>query len=149
MISPTGKLDLRGQDKWGHGGFGRPRGTRCHHGIDFVIDPDNYVYFPFHYGYIERVVKPYAQDDRYSGVLLRGFDGNIEYIAKIFYFQPDLKWNSDVIELKQGDIIGESQDLALRYPEITNHIHLQVALAVTPRIWTNPIAILREYEERH
>ena len=154
MISPTGKLDLRGQDKWGHGGFGKPRGTRVHHGIDFVIDPDNYIYFPFDFGYIDRVAKPYAQDNRYSGAFISGVDNNTNYIAKLFYFQPNLELITEIefmekVKLTKGDIIGESQDLTLRYPGIVNHIHLQAALAVTPRIWINPIAILREYEERH
>lgn len=152
MISPTGRLDIRGQDRWGHGGYGRPRGTKVHHGVDFVIDPNNNIYFPFQYGFIERIAKPYAQDDRYSGVLLNGRDGDTEYIAKIFYFQPELDLIKHYVGVRQGYIIGESQDLNERYPGITNHIHMQVALAATPRIWTNPIALLEgkeAYERLH
>ncbi|MDE0840080.1 MAG: hypothetical protein OSB41_13650, partial [Kiritimatiellae bacterium] len=72
--------------------------------------------------------------DRYSGVLLQGLPPWQAYTFKIFYMQHTAPTNT----VKAGDTLGIAQDIGLRYPDITNHIHLEMWLddeAIDPTAW--------------
>jgi hypothetical protein len=121
MISPTGK-GIRGHDKWGGGFFGASRdgGKRKHEGADFISETGQQVVMPLD-GTIVRVARPYADDNRYSGCLIR----TPEYPeVKMFYFEPLQGLIGK--KAKRGCVIGFAQNVAARYPRITNHVHLEV-----------------------
>ncbi len=149
MISPTGVIEIRGQDCWGNGAFARPRGSRLHQGVDFITStsPASQIIFPFREGKIIRIARPYAKDKRYSGCLMEAFENGTDYIAKMFYFDCDLDLVGAYVG--SGFPLGLSQDLTLRYPGITPHVHLQVAEKDTPMNWFNPLSILDRLKEKH
>lgn len=107
---------LRRLDTWGSGAFGASRGSRKHQGLDLVVDKGGAIRAPSG-GEIVREARPYPNDNRYSGVLLRLDDG-VE--LKIFYIEG---WQRGRIE--RGDKIGIAQDLRKKYAKITNHVHVE------------------------
>jgi len=151
MISPTGVLEMRGQDRWGHGGYGRPRGNRVHKGIDFIVKPEFslYILFPFEEGKIIRCANPYVGDKRYGGCLFEATEDGHDYLCKMFYFALDLDFIQTYVG--KGTNIGVAQDLTLRYPDIIPHVHLEVQNVVDgkPNTYTNPIALLDKPKEAH
>ncbi len=142
MISPTG-YGIRGDDSWGSGSFGAPRGKRLHDGVDFICTPGQKIWFPFDTGYMVRVANPYSKPG-YSGCEIHAMDNGNSYICKIFYFQPDLYFihsgeNGPIIS--QGQTIGIAQDISKKYPDITWHIHLQVRESGRLTDWIDPTTI--------
>jgi len=117
MISPTGK-GIRDADKWGSGAHGASRGTRRHNGVDFICEPGQSVVSPIT-GTVVRVARPYA-DSPFSGVLIE----NAQISIKMFYLLPDMKLIGQ--EVPKGRFVGVAQDIAVKYPGIMPHIHLQV-----------------------
>lgn len=118
IVSPTGG-PVRETDKHGMGHFGAPRGEDKHKGADYVGEPGQKIVSPIN-GKVVRVARPYADDSRYSGLLI---SGKHLYI-KIFYIEPDL----DVIGagvFKGKTVIGTMQDIGKRYDGIPPHVHLQ------------------------
>jgi hypothetical protein len=67
-----------------------------------------------------RIARPYANDSRFSGLLV----GNRHIRLYLFYVAP-LK---DIVssQVGMGKVIGTAQDIGLKYPGITPHIHVQV-----------------------
>ena len=112
---------LRGEDTWGSGAFGAPRAEKLHRGVDIVTTPGDVILSPVPATIVREAV-PYDDDDRYSGVLLQGLPPWQAYTFKIFYMQQTASTNT----LKAGDKLGIAQDIGLRYPDITNHIHLEM-----------------------
>ncbi len=49
----------------------------------------------------------------------------VSYSVKLFYLDP-LK---EIVgrTVKQGELIGTAQDLTIKYPGITNHIHFEIS----------------------
>jgi len=118
MISPTGK-GIRDRDKWGSGAYESPRGhSRTHNGTDFICTPGQSIFSPIS-GLIIREARPYA-DSVYSGILIR--NDNISIM--MFYLIPD-KTLIQTWAVK-GKPIGIAQDISLKYPDMTPHIHLSV-----------------------
>ena len=116
-IIPT-KLRKRISDKWGSGHFGAPRGDRTHNGIDYICPKDSPVLSPCD-GKVTKLGYAYADDLSFRYIQITNGTKN----HRIFYVTPDVELTSEV---KEGDIIGLSQDLAGRYPEITPHIHYEI-----------------------
>lgn len=115
---------IRGCDAYGCGDFGASRGNRTHQGVDLVSPVGDRVNAPCD-GTIVRHSRPYANDNRYDGVLLRCQTGHDVYI---WYIDVTAGVSANV---RAGDQLGTTQALSLRYPPrrggaITNHIHLQV-----------------------
>ncbi|MCE2747167.1 MAG: M23 family metallopeptidase [Burkholderiales bacterium] len=46
------------------------------------------------------------------------------YIVKLFYVDPTKGIVGKTV--KQGELIGTAQDLTIKYPGITNHIHFEI-----------------------
>jgi len=118
LVSPTGR-PIRGVDRWGCGAFGAPRGGRPHYGVDFEAAPGQPVVAPCD-AVVVRMAPPYP-DGSYGGLLLRA--GLVE--IKLFYLRPTVMTGERVT---QGQQIGVAEDLRLKYPEITPHVHMEVTL---------------------
>ena len=146
MISPTG-LGIRDTDKWGSGAFGAGRGKRKHQGADFMCQPCQNVWFPFESGYIVRVTMPYVNDSEFFGCQLIGQDNLNHYTAKMFYMLPDMNLIINEVRLKRGAVIGTAQNIALKYPGMIPHIHLQISDAYHQTKWFNPLNILEVPDE--
>jgi murein DD-endopeptidase MepM/ murein hydrolase activator NlpD len=108
-------------DKRGNGDFGAPRGGRAHNGIDFSSYTGQSVKSPVT-GKVLRISFPYANDLRYSGLLIQADTGEQ---VKIFYIQP----GANIVKkrVQAGDEIGTAQDITLKYGQgMTNHIHVEI-----------------------
>jgi len=110
----------RVNDPWGSGQYGASRGHRSHKGLDIKTKAGDKIYAPIS-GTLIREALPYAGDLRYRGLLLKGNGEWAGYIIKMFYVKGVLSGS-----VKGGQFIGNAQDLTKKYPNITNHIHLEV-----------------------
>lgn len=112
----------RVRDAYGSGQYGASRdaGIRTHNGIDIIVVPGEKIFSPIK-GNIIRQAMPYKNDPNYKGIVLKGIEQWDGYELKIFYV--DGLFSGVALESQE---IGFSQNLTLRYPGITNHIHLEV-----------------------
>jgi len=110
------------KDAWGRGLFREQRdgGTRRHNGLDVVANVGDKIYAPFE-GDIVREAVPYRNDPSYRGVVLKGVGAWEGYEAKIFYVEGQLSGR-----VSKGQTIGTAQNLTIKYPNITNHVHIEV-----------------------
>ena len=116
-IVPT-QLRKRVSDAWGAGHYGAPRGDRKHNGQDYLIDPDCQVLSPVD-GMITKLGLPYPNSEyRYVEVTTEA-----GYRHRVFYIWPVLDKGKRV---KEGQVIGISQDIGKKYPGMPNHIHYEV-----------------------
>lgn len=115
----TTTLQKRGQDKWGSGEFGAPRGNHTHNGIDYCVEPEMQILSPAA-GKITKHGYPYADDLSFRYVQITDKDGKNH---RVFYCEPILPIGRIV---KKDTVIGFSQDLTERYPGITPHIHYEI-----------------------
>ena len=114
---------VRGVDDWGSGAFGASRGNRPHLGLDLVVLPGESVYAPFDME-VQRISNPYTNSP-YTGIAFRSTTDTTVFNGRLWYFTPQ----SDIVgnNVRKGEVIGTAQDLGLKYPGITNHVHLQLA----------------------
>lgn len=117
-IIPT-TLEKRISDKFGEGHFGAPRGDHTHRGIDYCVPPESQILSPVA-GEITKQGYPYGDDLSFRYVQITDKVGKQH---RIFYCEPILPIGRTV---KEGTVIGFSQDLTERYPGITPHIHYEV-----------------------
>ncbi len=117
--SPTGK-GIR-SDPAGDGHFGASRGSRIHNGADFECVPDQLVTCPIESGVLVRESRPYADDSRYKGVVIRSDRIHI----KMFYCEVlDRLVGTKV---RQSQPIAVAQDISKKYGGgMKPHIHLQI-----------------------
>lgn len=125
MVNPTGR-SIRGIDDFGSGSFGADRdgGTRKHCGLDLESCQKQWVVSPI-YGFVSRLCKPYGdgkQGD--SGVEIHGSGEHAGSTVKIFYLDPFPGILATTVKPRQ--IIGWATGLQERYPNITDHIHLEL-----------------------
>jgi len=113
-------LKKRISDKWGQGHFGAPRGSRTHHGIDFHVPHGTEILSPVA-GLVTKIGYPYGDDLSFRYIQITS--GDLDH--RIFYVKPILMVGYHV---KEGEVIGLSQDLEERYPEITPHIHYEIKI---------------------
>lgn len=118
----SGRQVMR-NDSEGHGHFGASRGSRKHKGVDLVVIPGATVYSPIN-GKVVRAVKPYADDDVLSGILIDGTGEHEGFQFKILYIKPDavLIGNS----VTKGQRIGIAQAVSRKHgAAMTDHIHVE------------------------
>lgn len=118
----------RGTDaRYGSGQFGSPRdhGTRHHLGLDIVTMPGEAVFSPIS-GYLVREAFPYKGDHSLTGLVLRGAGQWSGYEVRIFYAEGLLCGN-----VSAGQQIAVAQNLKMKYPGITNHVHIEVRRGAT------------------
>lgn len=113
------KLSKRTSDKWGQGHFGAPRGNRIHTGQDYLCDPGSPIQSPIS-GTVIKHGYPYADDLSFRYVRIEAENGDIH---DVFYVSPLVRVGEKVTE---GDVIGTSQNLGERYPDISEHVHHQI-----------------------
>jgi len=123
LLNPVKHGRIRKSDKWGSGGFGAPRGSRKHNGLDISVAFGKDILSPVN-GKVVRKAFPYAKDLSYTGVLIEGDGVHLGIVIKIFYMSPLVSViGANVVA---GDKIGTAQALTRKYSGITNHIHLEV-----------------------
>lgn len=127
MISPTGN-GIRYHDEHGFGLYGKPRAGKDKHGIDkihvgldFIVHPIGQEVVAPSDGLVIRIKYPYSEPVNgimFSGIFVRAND----YEYTLFYFEP-LK---SILKTKihEGQVIGHAQDVSIKYPGITPHVHL-------------------------
>jgi len=130
LISPTGK-GIRKSDSHGSGEYGASRGAnRYHTGVDFICEPGQIIVSPCQ-GKIVRVARPYATG-YWLGVLIR----NEILSLFLFYLIPHKELIGQ--EVRAGHDIGIAQDISVKYPGITPHIHMQIE-SIDPGLFLKPI----------
>lgn len=110
----------RGNDGHGSGQFGAKRGARLHQGLDIEARPGEEIYSPIE-GDVLREALPYADDQSFRGLVIRGSGQWSGYEVKIFYVDGFFCGR-----VAPGTEIGRAQDLTFKYPGIKNHVHLEV-----------------------
>jgi hypothetical protein len=121
----------RGHDRYGSGqpGASRDHGSRSHKGLDVLASPGQEVYSPIT-GNVIREAFPYRDDHTLRGILIRGTGEFSGYEAKLFYVNG--LFSGAIVA---GGLIGHAMNLSMRYPGISNHIHLEVTLN---GVWVDP-----------
>lgn len=114
-------MEIRTHDQWGSGGWLASRGNRPHLGIDLVVMPGEEVRAPFDLT-IQRIAFPYDGDLNYKGIKFSTILNGENYTGRLFYFTPYTTSGF----YKKGEAVGIAQDLTTRYPNITNHVHLDI-----------------------
>ena len=112
----------RGVDGYGSGAFGavRDNGHRTHKGTDFVVAPGDDVYAPLS-GVITAIGFAYSDDATLHFVEVT--DQSLQLVTRVFYVEPLVTIGQNVLA---GDVIGVAQSLLSRYPQITNHVHVEI-----------------------
>jgi hypothetical protein len=117
----AGSLKSRATDKYGSGQFhaGRTKGKKRHdhQGLDVQAMPNERILSPID-GEIIREAVPYPP---FTGVVIRGTGDYAGYEVKLFYVR-----GYSCGPVRSGDLIGTAEDLSIKYPGITNHVHLEV-----------------------
>jgi murein DD-endopeptidase MepM/ murein hydrolase activator NlpD len=116
LFNPTGGA-IR-SDFVGDGHFGARRGKRIHAGIDLICVPGQPVFSPIA-GTVSRFAYPYVGEPEWKGILIRGR----KYDVKMFYLSPTIEKDDEVT---RGQVIGTAQDISIKYPGCTPHVHLEV-----------------------
>ncbi|MET1257575.1 peptidoglycan DD-metalloendopeptidase family protein [Aliikangiella maris] len=121
--NPVKNGKVRKKDKWGGGQYGASRGKRQHFGLDITANPGQDILSPIE-GKIIRISYPYANDLKFTGLLINGSGAHTGIEVKIFYLSPA----PGVINksVTPGEKIGNAQALTTKYPGITNHVHIEI-----------------------
>lgn len=160
LTKPSGEIGanhVRPKDGWGSGEFAAPRASKGksydHRGLDIWISPGQEIFSPID-GVVKRIdVKPYSDDDRFTGVDIIGVGKDAGLCVRIFYINPlsSMKVGDNI---RRKDLIGHGQDLGIKYNKnrnkdkgnINNHIHFEVRQpSKTPRELIN--CSEKEYKE--
>jgi len=113
---------VRGDDRWGSGYFGAPRGDHKHNGVDFAVDKGSAV-CALRAGRVSKIGFPYNPADKHKGHL-RYVEITVgELRFRYFYIHPIVEKNQTV-DVDQP--IGIAQGLRTIYPGITDHVHLEI-----------------------
>ena len=124
-VNPTGG-GVRGCDKKGCGYYGARRSgrngkIRPHEGVDFVATAGQDI-LAIASGVIIKVGYPYPNDLSYRYVAIETKDG---HITRQLYIKP-AKGIGKGTFVKAGQVIGTYQELGTRYPDITEHVHVDI-----------------------
>lgn len=110
---------MRVHDSFGSGHYGASRGSRKHNGKDYACYPNSKIFSPVS-GKVTKIGYPYSNDLSFRYVQITTAEG---YNVRVFYIEPSVKLN-DIVD--ENRLIGSSQELGIRYPKITEHVHLEV-----------------------
>lgn len=125
FVNPTGN-GIRGCDIHGCGEFGASRIHGSHRGTDYIAGLGStgtgQDILAVRGGMVSKIGYPYWDDLSYRYVEITTLDG---YRIREFYVSPidGLKRGSLV---EAGQVIGTYQSLQRRYPEITDHVHVEI-----------------------
>jgi hypothetical protein len=118
-------LLVRGTDAHGSGCFGASRSGHTHQGTDFVCAQGQEVLAPFD-GVLNRYANPYPNSPAWKGAELKNTDGTLW--VKLFYFTPSIAPGTII---QRGQVIGHAQKISDKYPDITDHVHMEVRRTAT------------------
>lgn len=125
LVNPTGQ-PIRGVDDYGSGAFGadRDNGSRKHLGLDIMASARQWIVSPI-YGMVTRECHPYGDGKPGDcGIVIAGSGEHSELLVKLFYLDP---FPGVIMRMvKPREIVGWATGLQLRYPGITDHVHLEV-----------------------
>ena len=110
-------------DSGGSGEYKSSRSSEAgiHQGVDLSVSVGQAVYAPIN-GTITRKANPYANDSRYSGLLLKGENGEE---IKIFYCLSDKIGQT----VQRGERIATTQAISKKYGSgVTDHIHVELRI---------------------
>ncbi len=111
----------RGIDAFGSGAFGAKRTHGTHQGVDIVTTKGEYIYSPIN-GVVKRYARPYADDNRFNGIVLTSGDLEI----KIFYVNPTIAVGSKIIA---GQVIAIAENIGEKFgPKMTPHAHIEARI---------------------
>ena len=113
----------RGCDGSGCGAYQASRGSREHKGIDIAADVGDKVYSPIS-GTVLRQTQVYSNDTRYRGIVIAGTGIYVGYEVKLFYLYNMIMQAG--VEVTKNQVIGQVQDLRVKYPSIKNHVHVEI-----------------------
>ena len=112
-------------DEWGGGGYGDPRGSRVHNGIDFLIGYRSIV-CSMSSGIVSKIGKCYRGDEFKYVEVIDSIGNHIRH----FYIEPTVDIGQTI---RIGQSIGSAQNLAKRYKaddchtsDMPNHIHFEI-----------------------
>lgn len=120
FVSIVSGMRSRGLDRrYGSGQFGasRDQGRRRHQGLDILAGAGQPVMCPID-GEVVREAVPYPP---FTGILIRGTGEFLGYEVKLFYVKG-LRCGP----CSAGEVIGFAERLAIKYPGIPNHVHMEV-----------------------
>lgn len=109
---------IRTSDAYGSGHYGAKRTNHVHQGIDIITIPSENIFSPIS-GKITRFPLPYKDYPALHGIEIK----NADYSVKMFYVDAILPIGTIV---SAGQQIAIAQSLQVKYPKITNHLHLEV-----------------------
>ena len=120
LANPAGIV--REDDLYGSGRFGAPRdgGKRTHEGVDYVAAPGKEIRAPFS-GTVSRVGYAYGGEHAYRFIEIT--DAALGLTARIFYVDSPLAIGQTV---EAGQSVGTAERISMRYPLITNHVHVEI-----------------------
>lgn len=116
-----------GVDDHGSGAYGAARGSRFHKGIDIYAQPGEKIYASI--GGIARATGPYTNPSDKQKIINTGVKiiGTGDYSGiTMYYFYVKPEKGLIGSELLPGAVLGTMLDIRPTYPEITNHVHLQI-----------------------
>ncbi|MBX2809756.1 MAG: M23 family metallopeptidase [Cellvibrionaceae bacterium] len=116
--NPTGNL-IRQCDTQGCGHYGASRKDRSHLGVDYIATVEQPVR-AVHAGVVTHLGHTYSDDLRFRYIAIKTDD---KLIIRHLYVLPFV---SVGMRVEAGEVIGSYQSLALRYPGITEHVHIDV-----------------------
>lgn len=137
LLSPTGDLWVRGSDpiapdggafgatraKWVKKGGRRVRVEYPHKGTDLVGNPWITPLINPHRGEVTKIGIAYPREFRFHSLHIEFGHGGIHYKVVLLYVWPFCQVGDTV---KQGTDIALLEDLRIRYPKVTPHVHMEV-----------------------
>jgi len=118
-LNPRASLPRRQSDAWGSGAFGASRGSRTHRGTDFACYPGTLIY-PIKPGRVSKLGYTYSDDLSFRYVEITDSRG---FRCRYFYIEPEVVEDQSV---GLYTVLGATQKLGDRYPDITEHTHIEV-----------------------
>lgn len=129
-INPTDGF-IRKCDAQGCGHFGASRKNRSHTGVDYIARPEQPVK-AITSGTVSYIGYTYSDDLSFRYVTIETDNG---LVVRQLYVQPQVTVG---MRVEAGDVIGTYQRLGIRYPGITEHVHIDVWIDNgTARPWSS------------
>ncbi len=135
--NPTG-LNPRSCDVQGCGHFGAPRGALTHKGADYSAVLNQQVVASTS-GVVDKIGYPYANDLSFRYIRILANDG--KYVRELYVAPISGLAKGDTVTA--GMVIGTLQKLSDRYPDITEHVHLDINVGdLVNEVWIDPVPLI-------
>jgi len=129
-VNPTNGF-IRQCDSKGCGHYGASRGDRRHTGVDYIATPDQAVK-AITSDTVTIIGHTYSDDLSFRYVTIEADNG---LVVRQLYVLPSVVTG---MRVNAGDVIGTYQRLGIRYPGITEHVHIDIWIDNgTTRPWSS------------